>query len=454
MRNLLLRARRPGKQDQQRKRGTVIMVVLWSIAIAALVTTAVQLSSFRQATVGHEASQRIKARWAARSGIEQTIAVMASHTERPVPDDAFAMVRDMELVAVGDLDGASYDIRHHANGHDLYGPMDEHSKMNVNSANIATLMLLENMWLDIADAIIAWKSEEEQLSAFSVTRDYYLSLYPPYEPRNDRFQSIAELELVAGVWPKYLRGEDWNLNGRLDPNENDHQETFPPDDGDNELDAGWSGYLTALSVAGGATASGEPRLHLGRAKIAEVQERLGVDERQAKALIRFGRNEEAELEQLLIYPITHIDAQGAVSQAVYNPEIEELTEEQHRAIFDEFTVDDPLDRLPGKININTVSPQLLRDLLELYVPDLIVAEEILYLRDSRAEGMVSMLDLASIPEITDEMLVELAKLFDTRSNVYTISSKGRSWGTGIEFEIIAVVDRSTLPIRILEYREQ
>ena len=131
-----------------------------------------------------------------------------------------------------------------------------------------------------------------------------------------------------------------------------------------------------------------------------------------------------------------------------------LTEQQHRAVFDELAVKDPLEREPGKMNINTVSPTFLYDLLELYGADPVVAEEILFMRDSRPEGIVSMLDLKSIPQLTDELLLQLGSMFDTRSNVYTISSKGRSLGIGIEVEMIAVVDRSTLPIRILEYREQ
>jgi hypothetical protein len=442
------------RNTQRPSRGTVILIVLWAIAIAAMVTTAVQLTSFRQAAVGRDAMQRIEARWAARAGVEQIIAVMASHTERPEPEDAFAMVRDMEYVAVGDLLGASYDIRHHVDGRDIYGPMDEHSKMNVNSANIATLMLLEDMWLDIADAIVAWISEDDDASAFSVGRDYYLSLNPPYEPRNGPVQSIAELELVAGVWPRHLRGEDWNLNARLDRNENNAGVTFPQDNGDGILDAGWSASLTATSVQGGATGSGQPRLYLAKAKIAEVQERLGVDERQAKALIRFGRNEQSAMEQLLVHPISHIDAQGAVTPQEYNPELEPLTEEQYRAVFRELTVIPPHVRLPGKLNINTVPATLLRDLLELYGVDFIVAEEIIYLRDTRPEGITSMLDLRSIPEITDDLMEQLGTLFDTHSNVYTISSIGRSWGIGVEVEIVAVVDRSTVPVRILEYREQ
>ena len=40
------------------------------------------------------------------------------------------------------------------------------------------------------------------------------------------------------------------------------------------------------SVDGGATASGLPRIYLRRADPLELQERLGIDELQAEALIR------------------------------------------------------------------------------------------------------------------------------------------------------------------------
>jgi len=48
----------------------------------------------------------------------------------------------------------------------------------------------------------------------------------------------------------------------------------------------------------------------------------------------------------------------------------------------------------------------------------------------------------------------LYEIFDTRSSVFTISSKGTAKASQVEQEIIVVVDRSTLPVTILEYREQ
>lgn len=437
------------------RRGSVIMIVLWTLAIAAIVTSAIQLSAQRQASLGREVLERAQARWAARGGVEYTIAVMTDHTLRPVPDDAFAMVRDMEAVAFGDVIGASYDIRHHADGRDWFGPLDEHSRLNINRANMGHLMLLDDMWLDIADAILEWTDEEHEAEGMGVGRNYYLSLTPPYLPRNGPYQNIHEMELVAGVWPKYLRGEDWNMNNRLDSNENDGGALFPPDNSDGRLEAGWSAYLTAHSIDAGATSSGLPRIYLPRAKIAEVIERLGVEELQAKALIRYGRNtSNTSLTPLLFQPITNIDAQGALSQAPYNPDLPPLTDEQIQMAMDEFSMQRHYERDAGRMNLNTVDPQYLRDLLELYGADPFVADEILFLRDSRPEGITSLLELREIPEISDDLLEQMTQMFTTRSNVYTISSRGRSWSTGTEVEIIAVVDRSTVPVQILEYREQ
>jgi hypothetical protein len=446
--------RRAQARPMRPRFGSVIVIVLWAIGISAIILTAVQLSSFRQAAMGREAVDRMQARWAARGGIEHTIAIMAYHTERPVRDDALALVRDMEYVAFGNLVGAGYDIRHHAAQRDWFGPMDEHSKMNVNMASMPMLMLLENMWLDIAEAILEWRDGDFNTQGFGLGRDYYLSMNPPYEPRWDRYQNIAELELVAGVWPKYLRGEDWNLNNRLDPSENDGGVTFPPDNGDGVLDAGWAGLLTAYTVAAAPSGSGQPRILLPKAKIAEVVERLDVEDLQARALIRFGRSGENPLEQLLVMPISHIDALGRPGETPYNAELPDLTPEQLRAVFDELTMDDSVERKPGKMNINTVSPDLLRGLLELHQAEPYIADEILYLRDSAPLGIASLLDLMAIPEITPDLLLSIARLFDTRSSVYSISSRGRAWGTGAEVEIIAVVDRSTVPVRIIEYREQ
>ncbi len=412
-----------------------------------MITTSVQLFAYRQATLGREAEARVQARWAARAGVEYTIAVMASHTQRPVADHAFAMVRDMEYVYIGDLHRAGYDIRHHSEGQTWRGPMDEHSKFNLaNTDRGMILNLLEDMSIDILVAIEDWIDADDNVGNLGAERDWYLSRESPYEPRNGPLRSVAELELVAGIWPEFLRGEDWNLNGRLDPNEDDGPRSWPLDEPDEYLDAGWSAFLTTHSVRGGATASGLPRIYLRETDVDELQDRLDVDEAQAEALMGMAGT---GLEVLLTSPLATLGGQRGPTRS----STAALTSEQLTAIFAETSMTDPRKRLPGKMNINTVPAELLRDLVFELGAEEVIADEILFLRESRPEGIVSITELAEIPDLDPALRQRLAELMDTRSNVYTISSKGRSWSTGAEVEIIAVVDRSTLPVRILEYRE-
>ena len=125
--------------------------------------------------------------------------------------------------------------------------------------------------------------------------------------------------------------------------------------------------------------------------------------------------------------------------------------DQVDAVLNEVSISPPYERVPGRTNINTVSVEFLLDLL----PDnQDIADEIIYMRSSRPQGIVGMSELQDLPEMTDEIMEKLAALLTTTSNIYTITSRGRSKGSGIEVEMIVVVDRSTLPARIIEYREQ
>ena len=438
------------------RRGSVVVVALWSIALAALLVSSVQLIGYRQKAIGTDAVARVQARWAARGGIEYTIAVMADHTQNPVPNDAFAMVREMDYVAAGQLLNAGYDIRHHADSHTWLGPMDEHSKININTTpqERELLLLLDEMTFDVADAIFDWIDEDDDPRALGAERDYYLSLSTSYEPRNAPMRTIAELENVAGIWPEYLRGEDWNLNNRLDANEDDGERTWPDDEPDQQLDAGWSGYLTTYSTQSAIGASGLPKIRLGAADPAELIARLGVDEETAETLVNFGRDQSSQMVQLLeVFMQSQAAANGTVPQPGGGSGAPLLEEDELRAVLAETMIENPARRQPGKMNINTVSAALLR---QLFFTREYLADEIIYLRSSSQEGITSLVDLTTIPAFQEDAdaFSFVARNMDTTSSVYAISSRGRSWSGGVEVEITVVVDRSSLPIRILEYREQ
>ena len=69
------------------------------------------------------------------------------------------------------------------------------------------------------------------------------------------------------------------------------------------------------------------------------------------------------------------------------------------AAFSETTMDNPRKRVMGKMNINSASPGLMR---LLFQGEEKLVEEILFLRDSHAEGFLSILDLKTVPGMTNQ----------------------------------------------------
>lgn len=466
------------------RRGSVVIVVVWAVAIAAVLVAATQVVSFRQAVLGREALARVQARWAARAGVEQMIALMEFYHEHPEPDDPMAVVRDMEAHAIGATETGAWDIRHSLDGVEWAGPLDEAAKLNINKATRAQLAALPRITPDVVDAIVDWRDADNDVQGMGAEMDYYRNRGMGYRPRNGNFKSIAELELVAGAWPSYVRGEDWNLNGRLDPNEDDASRSFPDDKPDGKLDAGWSALLTARSVQSKNAPSGQPRISLQNASVEDLIARTGVDETQAKALTEYGRQNGARVENLISIPLSQLASGGLRNNASGNKSGQggaaggagtggssgrssggrssgqgqgqatgpkDLTDAQLRAVLRETTTEDFSKPVPGRLNLNTVSVALLKDVLAI---DPRVADAIVARRRAKPEGFTSLADLAGISGMNATSLATLTSQCDVQSSVYTVTSRGRSLSTGAEVEIEVVVDRSEIPARILSYREQ
>jgi general secretion pathway protein K len=447
-------------------RGSATIVVLWSIAIAAVVVAATQFVTWRTAALGHATLGRVQARWAARAGIERIVATLAYHTDAPDPDDPMAILRDLEFDWQGTLESGRWDIRHSEEGLELKGPLDLHARLNVNLAQKGQLLLVPDMSIDTVDAILDWRDEDDEVQGIGAERGFYEGRDLGYIPRNGPFKSIAELELVAGAWPEFVRGEDWNLNDRLDPGENDGDRSAPDDDNDGVLDPGWSGYLTARSIDSPLAMSGFPRIDLRRTSVEELIEAIGVDEGQAAALIQYASNESAPLGSLLavdLGELVGVPSSGTSgrssgrSTATRNSSsngsqaaVEPLSRDQLRAIFAECTTSDFSGPTPpaGRVNLNTAGPEV----LAILFGDPGVAESVLALRQSRAEGITSIVDLLDLRRIEPALLAGIADLLDVTGWTVSVTSRGTS-NTGQEVEIHAVLDRSNLPVRILEYRE-
>ncbi|MSR19349.1 MAG: hypothetical protein EXS00_09375 [Phycisphaerales bacterium] len=443
------------------RRGAVLAVVVWSVAICAIVVAAVQILAYRQATLGAEALGRVQARWAARAGVETMLAIMEYHTESPEVDDPMALARDMEGHSSGELDTGLFDIRHFQDGVDWAGPLDEHSKLNINKVTKAELLNVPDMSPDVADSLIDWRDDNDEVEATGAESDYYANRGLTYQPRNADFRTVGEMELVAGCWPEYVRGEDWNLNNRLDPQENDGSLTWPDDKPDGILDPGWSGYFTAYSRTSALSPSGEPRLALAEASAEDVAERTGLSQAQAEQLLTWAKSGTPKLSQLLTAPLETLASGGGAagstagrtgrSSGGRGGSAGALPSNLLSKIFNECTLDDLSRPFPGRANINTVSAKVLENVLDIN-PRLV--DTIVGRRDARPEGLTSVIDLLGMEGITPQILSSIADHFDVVSSVYSITSRGTSATTGAECEMFVVVDRSQLPVKILEYREQ
>src|SRR6266478_2186338 len=143
-----------------------------------------------------------------------------------------------------------------------FGLIDEASKLNLNNTTLVgtNLALLPRMTLDLAYNIMAWRSTNTTSTTGGAESDTYLRLQPPYLCKNAPFETVDELRLVYNMDIDILYGEDANLNGIVDANENDGDANAPSDNMDGRLDPGLLEYLTIYTHEPANQTNGQPRI--------------------------------------------------------------------------------------------------------------------------------------------------------------------------------------------------
>ena len=79
---------------------------------------------------------------------------------------------DLETVADGQLSSGEWQIRHAEDGVEVKGPQDEHAKLNVNTVPRNTLLELDGMTMDVADAIIDWRDTDDNPGMMGAEYDF------------------------------------------------------------------------------------------------------------------------------------------------------------------------------------------------------------------------------------------------------------------------------------------
>jgi len=169
----------------------------------------------------------------------------------------------------------------------LYGVADEESRLNLNQASAEELGKLSGMTPDVVAALLDWRDPDNEVTPGGAETDYYVSLQPPGLPRNGPLQTTRELLMVRGLPRDLFLGEDANQNGLLDPEEDDGNDSFPPDNHDGLLDAGWSGLVTVDSAVQNKNAAGEDRINVQTADEKTLASVKGISTTLARAIVAY-----------------------------------------------------------------------------------------------------------------------------------------------------------------------
>ncbi len=230
--------------------GSVLIIVLWvAFGLIALTLYFANSMSFElrasdNRTASVEADQAIAG--AARY-VSNVIATVREPATLPDLNNYHS-----EAVKVGDatfwLIGRS--DRNAVTDQATFGLVDEASKLNLNAPwlTVELLLNLPGMTTEFAAAILDWRDEDSEVNASGGAEDEtYQRRTPPYRCKNAPFETTEELRLVNGGYLDAIYGEDANLNGILDPNENDADGSVPADNRDGTLNAGMFEYFTAFT---------------------------------------------------------------------------------------------------------------------------------------------------------------------------------------------------------------
>lgn len=434
---------------RSRRRGVALIAVLWIGALAAILLVGVRLSAAVDLSLSHAELEVVQARWLARAGVDQAMAVLADDGLE-VDSTKDKWYRDAGYFENVELATGTFAVTAPPGESDAdtavrFGVTDLAGLLNVNAADNAQLQRLEDVTAPLAASILDWRDGNSDTRTGGAERGYYAKLDFPYVPRNKPFATRHELRLVKDVDDDLFFGEDLDLDGVLDPNENDRDASPPDDDGNGELRRGLGGLMTVYGYELNQTGAGLPRVNLAEASEAVLKSRLKLSSPLAKGVVDArGRNRFDTVFDLLdVQPDRNTSTEGDPSDAVQSIDLEWIGEH-----LDDLTLEDD-ERLPAKVNINTAPREVLLTLQQLDDDE---ADAILRHRESDAGPFDTVGELREAGGLDDGTFRAVAEKVVVRSHVFQVDATGTT-ARGLRRRVIAVVDRGASPMKVLYWHE-
>jgi len=418
-----------------REKGFALMIVLWVVAIMGTFTLMYSSQTRLSLKVSRNAQDGAQARLLAEAGLHRFMAELMQDKNLTTSDNKnetwFSSSSYFYDVPMGN---GIYRLTHPGLGEDAiqyYGGVDECGKLNVNTATREMLLQLPNATEEAVDSLLDWRDEDDEPEPFGAETPYYMSLAEPYRPKNGLIDTVDELLIIKSINLNLLYGEDTNMNGTLDVNENDGAESMPADNSDGALNMGWRPYITAYSYAPNTDSTGQARININSADEQALEENFGeILSRQEIQNIISEREDEA------------FESVAHVMEA-------DIDESKWRQIVDRITVSEE-QQLTGRVNLNTASQQVLQCLLPEN-PDIVQA--IIEYRESGNGPFQDLGGLLEVQGMNEDVLYELASLVSTKSSVFSARSTGYLQRTGAFKQIHAIIDRGEDTPKIMYWKE-
>ena len=415
--------------------GFVLVIVLWIVIILIVITAVLAQSSRLSGRVSQSYGQQSTCRWAVRAAVETAINVLS---EDDTSYDAFDELwhddpQDFNDIQLG---GCVASVK----------VVDECGKLNVNSADKKHFLNLLEMTAEQADSIIDWRDKDSKVSAEGAEADYYNNLEYWYPIRNEPFQTLHEVLFVKGIQEDDFYGEDYNLNGKLDINEKDGDQSFPLDDEDSVLEKGVGAFLTSCSFCRNIDAQGNSRVNIHKEKADKLQQELNVSKPHAKWIEEKANGKELKSIADLIDKNTPKEKNKEDEKG---DEAKPIDLQTFKEIADKLTISKG-KILTGRVNVNTASREVLTALFE---GDEQLADEMIKHRDGLEQPMTSIAELLDIKSMSIETFKKIAGHITVRSDVFTVCAQAVAESTGLTYTAQAIVARNGTSCDIIYWYE-
>jgi type II secretory pathway pseudopilin PulG len=238
----------------RRERGFLLIAVLVIVMLASMVALSL-LFRMRAEQASFSAALGSEQAWhAAMSGIQQMMHAAKSNDPEQWQNNPSAMRHQFVLD-----DGSDkwyftiFSAAPPEEGQILYGMVDENRKINLNRAKGEMLQKCTFLSTAQIEAICGAAAAPDDLA----TPEALVT-----ETARPHFSTLDELLKLPGFTPGVIYGEDANHNFRLDPNEDDGEVLFPPDDSDGRLFLGLREVATVYTYQYDVADDGSPRFQL------------------------------------------------------------------------------------------------------------------------------------------------------------------------------------------------